>query len=321
MADYYQTLGVEKKSSQVEIKKAFRKLALQYHPDRNPNNKEAEEKFKKINEAYAVLSDESKRKQYDMFGDQKFHQQYSQEDIFRGTDFSSIFRDLGFDGNFSAGDLFSNLFGGAARSGGRRHARTQAGGFGGRGGFSSFGFDEDGSHGQQKAQDVEMELPVGFMEAYNGSERHVDFTLQDGSPQNIKLKIPAGVQSGGKLRVKGKGLASPYGGSPGDILFVIKIQDHPQFHTTDSNDIETDLSLKLSEAILGCSKEISTPKGNKKIKVPSGIKPGTKIRLKGLGFHNSKGQGDLLAVAVIEIPKTLTKKQKEIVESLADEGL
>lgn len=294
MADYYETLGVPKGASDDEIKKSYRTLAKKYHPDRNPNNKAAEDSFKAISAAYAVLSDSEKRKQYDTFGDQKFHQNYSQEDIFRGADFKNIFTDSGFDGN----DIFSRIFGQ---------------GFGGGGG---------GRGGATKGQDVEYPASVAFMDAFNGSERHINFRLSDGTSREMTIKVPAGIRDGGKLRVAGKGGNSPYGGPPGDLFVVISVAAHPQF-TRIGDDVEGRFPVRLSEALLGGSKTLETLDGVKKVKVPIGVKPGTKIRLKNLGFPvpGKTIRGDFFAVVEYEIPEKLNPAQTELVQSLAEAGL
>ncbi|MFW7379453.1 MAG: DnaJ C-terminal domain-containing protein [Oligoflexus sp.] len=295
MANYYDILGVSKDSSDADIKKAFRKIALKYHPDRNPDNPEAEEKFKQANEAYAVLSDAQKRKQYDMFGDQKFHQQYSTEDIFRGTDFGSIFEEFGLGGH----NIFSSIFGGG-------------------GGFSGRGFQQ----GPTRGQDVEYPIQIGFMDAYHGGERRISFSLSDGTKRELTIRIPAGVKPGAKLRVSGRGAPSPMGGPPGDLFVKVSIAEHPIF-TRVGDDIEAPLRLKVSEAFLGTSKEIETPEGVKRIKVPAGVKAGTRIRLRHLGFPQTSGgeRGNLYAVVDLEIPKELSPEQRQVVESLQDLGL
>ncbi|MCX6130917.1 MAG: DnaJ domain-containing protein [Proteobacteria bacterium] len=294
MQNYYEILGVPKTANEAEIKKAYRKLAMEFHPDRNQGDKAAEEKFKKINEAYAVLSDEPKRKQYDTYGDQRFHQQYSSEDIFRGTDFGSIFEEMGLGGRAS---FFSNIFGGGGRAG-------PGGGF-----------------GPQKGQDVEYPLSIGFMEAFSGAERRISFSLSDGTSRELTVRIPKGVRSGAKLRISGRGAASRSGGIPGDLFVILNVAEHPEFRRVD-DDIEVTLPLKVSEAFLGASKSVNTPSGPRKIKVPAGVKLGTKIRLKGLGFTDSQGQEhDLFAVVDIEIARDLSDVQLKAIESLAEAGL
>lgn len=302
MANYYDILGVPKGAGDDEIKKAYRKLAMQHHPDRNQGNKEAEEKFKQISEAYAVLSDPAKKKQYEAFGDQKFHQQYSSEDIFRGADFASIFQEFGMGGGGGGGDfskVFGNMFGGRAG--------------GGRGGFG----------GPTKGQDVEYDLPIGFMEAYDGGDRKLSFRLSDGSKREFTLKIPAGVRTGGRLKVVGKGAPSAMGGQDGDLFVVLTVGEHP-LYLRDDEDIMVKVPLRLTEALLGCGRDVETPAGSKRIKIPEGVKPGTKIRLKGLGFPTAPGattRGDLYAVVEYELPTRLSDEQRKLVESLAEAGM
>jgi curved DNA-binding protein len=315
VADYYKTLGVEKGSSADEIKKAYRKLALKFHPDRNKGDKGAEEKFKEISEAYAVLSDDDKRKQYDQFGDAKFHQQYSQEDIFRNTDFGSIFREFNMGGGGGGGfeSIFGRIFGMGGMGGGR-------GGFGG--GADAFeGFQPGMGRGPApKGQDIEYPITVSFHEAFHGGERQISFRLSDGSQRQLKVKIPKGAKNGAKLRVGGKGIESPYGGEAGDLFIVINVAPHPSF-VRNGNDIEAKVPLKISEALLGTAREVETMDGVKKVKIPAGMKPGKQIRLKGLGFPVSgKGdeRGDFYVVVDLQVPESLSPAQKAAVESLQE---
>ncbi len=309
--DYYDLLGVKRGATEGEIKSAYRKLALKYHPDRNPNDKKAEDTFKQISEAYAVLSDQQKRAQYDQFGASGFHQKYSSEDIFRGTDFGSIFREFGFGGAGGVGgggggfeDIFAGIFGGSPRGG----FRGQAGGF------------------QQRAvkgQDVEYPVQIGFMDAFKGGERQISFSLND--PENTRrdmsIKIPAGVKDGAKLRVPGRGAPSPYpGGEAGDLYVVIQVAPHPQF-TREGDDILVSLPLKISEALLGTTADVDTPAGIKSVKVPAGVSGGTKIRMRGLGFKQGSQQGDLYAVVQLQIPERLSKEQLQVAQSLHQVGL
>lgn len=322
VADYYKELGVEKAASDAEIKKAYRKLALKHHPDRNPGNKAAENTFKAISEAYAVLSDPEKRKQYDMVGDARFHQNYSTEDIFRGTDFSQIFRDF----NMSGGDdIFSRIFagglGGGRASRGRGGRGSPGGGPFGQGGFDPFG---SGVGGQAPAgQDVEYPLQISFLDAWRGCERQVNFRLGDGSTRDFRLKVPAGAKDGGKLRVPGKGAASPHGGPAGDVYVIMHISPHPHFERV-ADDVHTKVKIKPSEAFIGGSTEVETPEGPKTVKVPAGVQPGTKLRLKGLGFPypgKNATRGDLYATLEIDIPKSLTLDQEQAVRALREAGL
>ena len=299
--DYYKILGVNKNASDEELKKAYRKLAMKYHPDHTKGDKNAEEKFKKISEAYAVLSDKEKRKQYDTFGSTGFQQRYSQEDIFRGFDFGDIFREFGFGG---------------------------AGPFGGGGMKFSFGSESPfgGFQRQQQAQtkgsDLVYELPLTLQEVATGTSKTVSFQHQ-GRSEQITVKIPKGMISGKKLRVAGKGEPSPYGGSRGDLYIQAKVLKDPVYEVKGHN-LFIKKEIKLSEAILGSN--ISVPTLNSKelsLKIPPGTKHKTKMRLSGHGLPrmHGKGQGDLYVHIYVIMPKKLTKNQKKLIEQLAETGL
>ncbi|HIJ88770.1 MAG TPA: DnaJ domain-containing protein [Desulfuromonadales bacterium] len=292
--DYYKALGIEKGASADDIKKAFRKLAVKYHPDRNPDNKGAEDTFKEINEAYAVLSDPEKKQQYDTFGSSGFHNKYSQEDIFRGFDFGNAYKDMG--GGGGAEDIFSRLFG---RSGGR-------------GGFRSV---------QQNGADHEMELTISFRDAAQGAEKQVAFR-RNGQREELKVKIPAGVDNGSKIRISGKGAQSDSGGSPGDLFLILHVAPDPVF-IRDGGDLIVERPISFSAACLGISLDVPTLEGDKRIKVPAGIQPGTKIRLKGCGIKalGSNTRGDLYVKIGVHIPEALNGEQKKLVEELAGKGL
>ncbi len=307
MSDYYKTLGIEKGANEAAIKKAYRKLAMKYHPDRNKGDKKAEDQFKKVNEAYAVLSDDKKRKQYDTFGDQKFHQQYSQEDIFRGTDFSSIFQEMGFGGaaGGAGADIFSQLFGGMG---------------GGGGGFRGRSAGATRQQAPAKGQDIEYPLTISFDDAFHGEKRQIQFSLTDGTHRELSVTIPAGVKSGTKLRLKGRGATSPYGGENGDLFVIVNVGGHPQYTRVD-NDIHVHYEIKLSEALQGASIEVQTYDGKKRLKVPQLVKPGTKIRLKGLGFPDGASRGDFYVIVDFKIPSQLTADQLEVVTKMENVGL
>ena len=295
--DYYKALGVEKNASADDIKKAFRKLAVKYHPDRNPDDKTAEDKFKVINEAYAVLSDPKKKEQYDTFGSSGFHQQYSQEDIFRGFDFGNAYKDLGGGG---AEDILSRLFGGAFAKGGAR------------GGFRS---------GPQRGGDLEMETDISFRDAAQGAEKMVAFR-RNGQREELKVKIPAGVDNGSKIRITGKGGQGEGGGPMGDLFLIIRVLPDPVF-IRDGGDLFVERSVPFSAACLGISLDVPTLEGDKRIKVPAGIQPGTKIRLKGCGIKTlgSNAKGDLYVKIGVHIPESLNGEQKKLVEEMAKKGL
>ncbi len=298
--DYYKTLGVDKKATAGDIKKAYRKLAMKYHPDHAKGDKSAEERFKKITEAYAVLSDPEKRKQYDTFGSADFQQRYTQEDIFRNFDFSNIFKEFGFGGSgFSTGD------------GGFRFS------FGGNSPF--------GGGGRQRAvkgSDLVYELPVTLREIASGTSKTVAFE-HHGNRENISVKIPKGIPGGKKLRIAGKGESSAYGGPPGDLYIQIKVLDDPVFKV-DNHDLVIYRDVKLTQAILGGQIPVPTLDGGElSLKLPPGTRHKTKMRLAGHGLPHLKGtgRGDLYVVVLVDLPKHLTKEQKKLVTQLADTGL
>jgi curved DNA-binding protein len=315
---YYELLGVSQSSSEDEIKKAYRKLAMKYHPDRNPGNKQAEEKFKQISEAYAVLSDKDKRRQYDLLGENAFQQGGGfREDVFRGADFSSIFREMGF-GNVDFESMFTGMGAGAQARGGSyrgRGARAGMGGFRTPAGFDS-PFEEETSY------DVERELTVGFMDVYNGSERQVVFQLSSGEKVNARIKIPAGVEDGKLLRLKGQGATKP-NGLRGDLYLKLKVSEHPEFQRVGS-DVECDVNIPFSTLALGGQIQIDTPQGPKKTNLRAGMKSGVKVRLKGLGFVKDGGteRGDLYAKLIVKTPneEQLTPDLTELLEKLRELG-
>ncbi len=308
--DYYKELGVEKSATTDDIKKAYRKLALKYHPDRNPSDrKKAEERFKKISEAYAVLSDPEKRKQYDSFGSESFSQQYSQEDIFRGFDINEILRDLGFGGG-----------GGFGRGGGRRRTYTTQGG---AGSFADIFGAQYGEPASQKGDDIQFNLSILLEDVATGPEKKIAFKVDTGATQEIKVRIPPGIASGQKLRLAGKGVQGHYGGPPGDVYLEINVLPHPIF-TRDGDDLIMDKAIPFTQAALGTTVEVPTlNSGVKKLKIPPGTQGNTRIRIKGFGLPRFKGsgRGDQYVRIGIQVPKKLTPKQEELVRKLAEEKI
>jgi len=299
--DYYKILGVKKTASDDEIKKAYRKLAMKYHPDHTKGDKSAEETFKKISEAYSVLSDKEKRKQYDTFGSAGFQQRYSQEDIFRGSDFESI---------------LNELFGGSGHFGGGRGMRFS---FGGGGPFGSY---QRQQQAQPKGSDLEYELSLTLEEVASGTQKIVSFQHK-GRSEKITVKIPKGMISGKKLRISGKGEPSPYGGPAGDLYIKSKVLHHPVYDVQ-AQDLYINRNIKLSEAILGTNISVPTLSGKElKLKIPAGTKHKTKMRLSGHGLPHmhGKSQGDLYVHIHVDMPKRLNKKQKALIEQLAETGL
>ncbi len=320
--DYYEILGVKKSAAEEEIKKAYRELAKKFHPDRNPGNKQAEERFKEINEAYAVLSDREKRRQYDQFGPSGFKQRFSQEDIFRGFDISDLFGDLG----FSTGDVFSRIFRQGGRGGGRVYSNFEDL-FGQQRGKQPF--DEDmfrggyqgGGRGPQMGQDVYLDLNLTFQEAASGGEKRVRFS-RGGKIEEVAVKIPPGIESGKKLRLAGKGLEGPGGGAPGDLYLTVHVADHPLFKR-EGSDIVLDKEIKLSDALLGTTIEVPTLDGTKYVKIPPGTQSHSRIRLKGFGLSRLEGggKGDEYIRILVRFPKPLNERQKRLAEELKKEGL
>ncbi len=300
--DYYSILGVSKTASDKEIKKAYRKLAMKYHPDHAKDDKAAEDKFKKISEAYAVLSDKEKRKQYDTFGSEGFSQKFSQEDIFRGFDFSDILREFGIGG----------------RGGNVRFTYGSGGPAGGGSPFGNFGQQPR----QVKGSDLVYELPLTLQEVLSGTRKTISFDHK-GRSEKITVNIPKGMATGKKLRLSGKGEASPYGGPPGDLFVQAKILPDPVFDL-EGQDLTTNRDIKLSEAILGTTLSIPTPDGKElSLKVPPGSRHGTRMRLSGHGLPTMRGgkRGDLYVRIHIDIPRKLTGEQEDLIRKLAQTGL
>lgn len=306
--DYYKILGVERGASKDEISKAFKKLARKYHPDLNPGDKTAEEKFKEINEAYEVLKDDQKRKMYDQLGpDWQQGQQFGGNPFggggnpfgsgtrftFNGQQFGG--GGQGFDGSgFS--DFFETLFGGG----------RQGGGFGG--GYA---------HRPQRGRDIEADITIQLEDAVRGGERNI--TLQGGdAPKTLKLNIPAGVKEGAKLRLAGQGYDSPDGGPKGDLYLRIRFAPHPLFRV-DGTDLTYEVRLMPWQAVLGTKVTVPTLEGNVDLSIPAGTASGRKMRLRGRGLGPAGARGDLYVRVGIDAPKDLTPKQRELWEALAAE--
>jgi curved DNA-binding protein len=315
--NYYKILGVNKSTSDKEIKRAYRKLALKYHPDRNPGDKNAEEQFKLINEAYAVLSDKEKRRQYDTFGAAGFHQRFSQEDIFRGFDFGDILKDFG----FSSDDIFGTLFGRGTRR------KFQFGDFGAHGDPSHEYGSPWGEAFQrrarrpQKGESFIYDLNITMGEAAFGAEKKVSYR-SDGRLEQMTLKIPPGINAGKKLRVGGKGAPGKDGGPGGDLFFRIHIQPHPLFQR-EEDDLIIEKEVTFSQAALGVDLEVATLDGRRKVKVPPGTQSHTKLRLRNHGFPHFKGngRGDGFVKVIVKTPKGLTESQRKLFEELSKEDL
>jgi curved DNA-binding protein len=300
--DYYKILGVNKTASVDDIKKAYRKLAMKYHPDHAKGDKNAEEKFKSISEAYAVLSDQEKRQQYDTYGSAGFHQKFSQEDIFRGFDFSDILKEFGFGG--------TGFFG----SGGRRQrfSYSQESPFGGFG----------QQRGPLKGNDLIYELPLTLQEVATGTQKIVDIR-HAGQAEKLTVTIPKGMLPGKKLRIPGKGQISPSGGHTGDLFITAVLLNDPVYKV-DGYDLLITRDIKLTEALMGTQITIPTLLGKElNMKIPPGTKHNTKMRVPAQGLPHMKGEakGDLFIKIRVKMPKHLSDLQLELVKKLAETGL
>ncbi|NLW82215.1 MAG: DnaJ domain-containing protein [Desulfovibrionales bacterium] len=301
--DYYKLLGVSKDASQDEVSKAFKKLARKYHPDLNPNDSQAESKFKEINEAYEVLKDPEKRRLYDSLGPNwKEGQNFQPPPGYENFQF----RSGGFGGEgFS--DFFETIFGGA-------------GGFGG----SRFGGDPFGRTMRSRGRDAEVRLTLSLEEAYRGGRKTLTLQEQargpDGRPQmqskTLEVNIPSGVKDGAKIRLAGQGSPGIGGGPAGDLLLQVSIEDHPLFRLEGVNVI-FDLRLAPWEAALGCSVRIPTLDGPVDMTIPSGVSSGQKLRLAGKGLGKGSSQGDQFVRIVIRTPKKLTDRERELWRELS----
>ena len=296
--DYYQVLGVKKDASKEEIKKAYRKLAMKYHPDHTKGDKAAEEKFKKISEAYAVLSDEKKRKEYDTFGAEGFRQRFSQEDIFKGFDFGDIFREFGFGGDF---------FSGRGRGSGMRFNF---------GGGSPFGPQAGQQQARMKGSDLVYELPLTLREVASGTTKTISLQHQ-GYSQKVTVKIPKGLISGKKLRLAGKGSPSPVGGPPGDLYVQVRVRPHPIFKR-EGADLYCEMPISFVTAALGGELDVPTLEGRVKLKIPAETQSGKLFRLRSKGvisLHDGS-RGDLLCRVSVETPVNLSDKQRDLLREL-----
>jgi curved DNA-binding protein len=314
--DYYEILGVPRTASDVDIKKAFRRLAREHHPDVAKDKKKAEEKFKEINEAYEVLGDPARRKKYDELGaDWKSGAEFRPPPGWESFAGGRGFRGAGAGGQefeFHFGgtgfsDFFEQLFGSRAR-----------GGMGGMRGFGgSTAFDEEAY--AERGRDIEGDIMVTLEEAMRGSVRSVA-VRHNSRAQTYQVKIPAGVTEGQRLKITGRGEAGSGGGTAGDLYLRVRLARHPDF-TVEDHDLIYEAELAPWEAVLGANISVPTLGGNVNIKIPPGTQNGQKLRLRGRGLpQRGGGQGDLIVVTRIEVPKAVTDAERKVWEQLAHES-
>jgi curved DNA-binding protein len=325
--DYYEVLGVPKTATEDEIKSAYRKLARKYHPDVNPGDKSAEEKFKELNEAYEVLSDPDKRKKYDALGPNwKAGEEFRPPPGWEGVnvqygDFGDMFGGGGSAGGFS--DFFESLFGGRRRTG-RRGA-----------GFA------------MRGQDVEAEIPLTLEEAHRGGKRTITLQVtepcptcrgtgsKDGKtvcptcrgagvirrPKSIEVTIPPGVRDGSVIRLTGQGEPGANGAPAGDLFLRVRLQPHRLFSVVGDSDVQIELPVAPWEPALGAKVQVPTLDGPVELKIPPGAQGGQRLRLRGRGLNRrGGGRGDQYVKLKIVIPPKLGPKEKELFEKLAAES-
>jgi len=351
--DYYEVLGVGKEAPKDEIKNAYRKLAMQYHPDRN-KSVEAEEKFKEISEAYAVLFDDEKKAQYDQFGHAGIGQRYTAEDIFRGADFGDVFNNMGF-GGFSS--IFDVVFGGRERgpSSGQdlrfdaditleqaakgatlkvdiprtRHCET-CGGSGAQSGTSPRTCTTCNGTGQvQQVQSTGFArmVRIGTCSKCRGRGQIIESPCKTcrgsgttAKTTTIDVRIPSGVDEGHRLRLRQQGDVSLDAGRPGDLYVVIHVKPDSRFER-EGDDLIHAIQVNFPQAALGTEVEIPTIDGSAKFKIPPGTESGSLFRLRGKGMPRVEGygRGDQLVRVEVKIPAKLTPRQKQLIQELAKE--
>lgn len=319
--DYYSLLGVKRDASDKDIKRAYRRLARKHHPDVNPGNKSAEDKFKEINEAYEVLSDKDKRPKYDQYGDQWQHADQFAKAGGQQSPFGGFSQSGGQSFSFEDGDLdslFGDLFGGARSGGFSRQARPR------------------------KGRDLEYSISVTLEEAFQGAERRISMESQQACPscsstgriqnaicsicrgqgmvagqKQIEVKIPAGVKDGSRVRIAGKGEPGASGGNAGDLFLITAVKTHRQFERK-GNDLHVDVDVPLMVAVLGGEVQVPTLKGKLALKIPAETRNGRAFRLTGQGMPHLRGsaRGDLFAKVKVLLPTNLSSEEKELFEQI-----
>ena len=298
--DYYSILGVSKDASPEEIKKAYRKLARKYHPDLNPGDQKAEERFKEINEAQEVLTDPDKRAKYDQYG--QYWQQAGEGGVSSGTNVDVGGFDFSQYGSFD--DFIEELLGGFGdRRGTGRRVYTY------RTNSSPDGFDS--YYREAPAQDTEAAITLTLSEAFNGVQKRLQL---DG--ETINVRIPPGAKSGSRIRVKGKGAVSPFSGQRGDLYLSIELLPHP-FFGFEGDNLVSEVPITPSEAVLGAQIRVPTPDGSVTMKIPAGVDSGQSLRLRGKGWRSPQGsRSDQIVKLKIVTPKELAATEREYYEKI-----
>lgn len=317
--DYYEVLGIDKKADDKAIKRAYRKLAKKYHPDTNPGDKQAEQKFKEVTEAYNVLGDEKKRKLYDQYGFAAF-EEGAAGGAYGGAGSGFGGFQGGFGGNggyqefhFKGGqngnmdDIFGDIFGDMF------HGRSSSG-FGGQGFKQSYGSGFGGGSFKSKGQDLQAEIRVSFEDAAFGCEKVINLSSGQGTQaQSLKVRVPAGIEDGKSIRLRGKGGPGMNGGEAGDLLLKIHVDEKPGYERK-GMDVYTTISVPFTIAVFGGEAIVNTLKGSVKCKIPAGIQSGSKIRLRGKGIVSMKDpsvHGDMYAAVQIQVPRNLSPEAKQ----------
>lgn len=307
--DLYAVLGVPRGAESDAIKKAYRKLAQKLHPDKNPGNKQAETKFKAVNQAYDVLSDDKKRKLYDEFGDEGLREGFDPERVRAYKSWSSRQGGegprAGGGGGFGGQPInIEDLFSGAVPGG-------QAGGdiFG-----DLFGRSQRRTRGPMKGSDLESSITVDFASAVKGTT--LELRLREGGPP-MTVRIPPGASEGSRVRIPGQGSQSPNGGPPGDLLLEIHVEPHPLFRR-EGDDLHVDVPITVAEAFKGAKVKVPTAEGSVTLKVPEGTQSAAKLRLRGKGVaRKGKPPGDLYVHFLVRIPTARTAEVEELIDKLA----
>lgn len=322
--DYYKILEVDKKATEKDIRSAFRRLARKYHPDVNPNNQEAEARFKEINEAYEVLSDPEKRKKYDELGPRwRDYEQWQRAGGQAGAGpfdgFGQAPGGAGYEYRTVTEDDLQDLFG---ESGFSDFFETLFGG-GGRGGAGRPGGPGSGRRrqaGPRRGRDVEEPVEITIREALNGTQRILQMMQPDGSVRRLEVKIPAGVTEGSRVRMAGQGSPGSGGGTGGDLYLRVHLADDPVF-TRQGDDLEVDVPVDLTTLVLGGEVELPNPRGGRlSLRIPSGTQNNRSFRLRGQGLPKLRQpgeRGDLVARVQAVLPENLTREERELFERLA----